>query len=165
MSLRNKLSSVDWIGGAIFSCLLMAVALLGFATVNAQSVTQARATGDNHPIRKITLSWTSDGAGAVSATIANINGEILRVVTNPDGTDIPTDNYDIVLNDADGFDVLVGLAANRDTATTEAIAPGIALTNGVTISVVPFAVNGNLTLSVTNAGAAKKGVITIYLRG
>lgn len=52
-----------------------------------------------------------------------IDGTILGISTNP-GSTAPTDNYDIVLLDADGADRLGGVGANRDTSTTEYAAVG-----------------------------------------
>lgn len=46
------------------------------------------------------------------------DGRILSLTTDP-GATAPTDNWDIALNNADGFDVLGGAGANRDTANTE----------------------------------------------
>ncbi len=40
--------------------------------------------------------------------------------TNP-GAGPPTDNYDIVINDADSIDLAGGLLMNRDTSTTEMV--------------------------------------------
>lgn len=69
----------------------------------------------------ITITWTADSAAATvpSTDIPGmVYGVLQRIVTNP-GATAPTDNYDITITDSDGFDVLGGVGANRDTTTTE----------------------------------------------
>jgi hypothetical protein len=109
---------------------------------------------------KTTLTWTSDGGGASSQTVS-LNGTILRFTTDP-GSAAPTDNYDIALTDEDGYDVLGGDGVDRDTTTTESFVPVILGGDGVTV--FPVVVAGTLTLSITNAGSAKNGTVTIYHR-
>lgn len=98
------------------------------------------------------LDWVADSGGACSCTPITIDGEILRVVTDP-GSPAPTDNYDIVANDEDGFDILGGGLANRDTANSEAVVPSA--------RVVHF---GAVTFVVSNAGNGGAGVIKVYVR-
>jgi hypothetical protein len=105
--------------------VLLFLGSLGY--LYAQSAVESREESTS-PIRKMIVTWTSATDGSVSHTITGVNGEIYRVTTDPSAT-APTDNYDITLTDEDGVDVLVGLGANRDTATTESISPGIAVTN------------------------------------
>lgn len=103
-------------------------------------------------INKIKWTWTSATGGTASGTTSlAYTGKVYRVVTDPDGTAAPSDNYDITITDDDGVDVLDGNGANRDTATTEAIAPAAVL------------VGSKLTLSVTNAGDEKAGVVYVYI--
>ena len=112
------------------------------------------------------LAWTSDAAGAVSgtATTRKVSGVILRVTTIP--ADGPTDNYDVVLNDEDGIDVLQGFGADRDTTNAETITPLVSTTlsgNPVAMG-TPVAVNSTLTLVIANAGNAKSGTVRVYYR-
>lgn len=128
------------------------------------TITNNNATLFAKPIRKYTFAWTSDSSGNVSGTASDaISGTIVRVVTNP-GATAPTDNYDVVLNDADGIDVLAGQGANRDTADSEHFCPGVAFKDGTTTSIAPVVVDGELTLGVTNAGNAKQGELHLYVR-
>lgn len=115
-------------------------------------------------IKTVSWAWISDGAGAANGvdTIA-LSGEILRVVTNP-GSPAPTDNYDIVILDADGADVLGGLGANRDTATTEEFVPVLETVVGSNSYASRVVISSLLTLQVTNAGNAKQGTVTLYYR-
>lgn len=110
-------------------------------------------------VKKVKWAWTSAadgtvGAAAVSSTTTNAyNGEIIRLVTDP-GATAPTDDYDIVVNDADGNDVLMGAGANRDTTNTEQ----------VLASSLGCVANDTLTLLVTNAGDSKVGTVYLYIR-
>lgn len=105
-------------------------------------------------VKKVKFEWTSDAAGAANATTANVfSGEILRLVTIPDAVAAPTTLYDIVVND-DTADVLMGAGANRSATATEQ----------VLASSLGIVANDVLTLAVTNAGAAKKGIVILYIR-
>lgn len=110
--------------------------------------------------QKLVMSWTSDAAGNVSGTsVPGLNGVITRISTVPaGGGSAPTDNYDGVLNDAEGVDLAAGLLANRDTANTETVYPLLgAGTN------VPAVVVGSLTPVLSNCGNVKSGQIIAYL--
>lgn len=119
--------------------------MAGTVTVTEQSL------GNVH---KIQWSWTSAiGGAADKVTAANYAGDVLALVTDP-GATAPTDNYDITITDPDGYDVMQGAGADRDTANTETAVPAKAS--------VAF---GKLTLNVAAAGDAKAGVATLYIRG
>ncbi len=106
-------------------------------------------------IDKIVFLWTSDDtAGTATAVTANkYTGELIRFITDP-GDVAPTDNYDIVITDSDGYDVLHGAGLNRDTANTEQV---LAASLGCCFDTV-------LTLAISNAGNAKTGSIFLYIR-
>jgi len=119
-------------------------------------------------IRKIIIDWTSDSAtGAVSGTTKKITGTLLKGITDP-GATAPTDNYDIVVTDEEGVNVLgncVDDLANRDTSNTEEVyflVSNLAATDpaGNTHPVVC----DKLTFTITNAGNSKTGQIVIYYR-
>jgi len=109
-------------------------------------------------IKKIKFSWTSgDGAEAGTAsgqTSEAYSGKILGLATDPDGTAIPTDNYNITVTDEDGMDVLMGGGANRDTAVTEYV---------LSTSLGAVA-NDKLTINISGAGTNKKGIAYLYIR-
>lgn len=105
-------------------------------------------------IRKVKWTWTSDASGnADLITGKSYFGEVLAMVTDP-GATAPTAAYDITITDVEGYDVMQGAGANRDTANTETAVP--------TAKSVAF---GTLTLNVSNAGNAKVGVVILYIQG
>jgi hypothetical protein len=110
------------------------------------------------------ITWTSNASGAYSETIAiRSPGELAEVDFVP-GSPAPTANYDIVLNDERGVDVLSGQGANLSDTTPYVVAPGIAVKDGTTTSVGYRFVAGNLSLAITNAGASKQGTIVLWVR-
>lgn len=120
---------------------------------------------DYSPIKFVKWAWTSDASGDVNGTATKfLSGQPLRFVTDPSAT-APTDNYDIVINDADGVDIAAGNLANRDTANTEEAFPLKELTIGATATVQRVGeFCGQLSLVVTNAGNAKLGTLTMYYK-
>lgn len=110
-------------------------------------------------VKKITFAWTSDTGGdaglATKTTAYTYNGAILAICTVPGtGGDQPSDNYDIVLNDANSVDVLNAQAANRSQTTTQWVTSSLGMVVG-----------SALTLSVSNAGDTKKGTIYVFIGG
>ncbi len=105
-------------------------------------------------VHKIKWAWTSTAGGAADLVTAGVYaGRVVALVTDP-GSTAPDDNYDITITDAEGYDVMQGAGANRDTANTETAVP--------TVTSVAF---GPLTLNVSNAGSAKVGVAILYVEG
>lgn len=106
-------------------------------------------------VKKITFTWTASAGGAADgATTGVYNGAIQRLVTVPDTGTAPTNLYDVVVNDQDGTDVLMGAGANRSATVTEQV---LASSLGVVA-------NDTLTIGVTNAGNGGKGVTYVYVR-
>lgn len=104
-------------------------------------------------VKKIKFDVTSDTDGTADSTTTNrYDGAILLICTDP-GATAPTDNWDFVLTDADGVDLLAGQGANRSTSATQYISSGM---GGVAHS--------KLTLSVTNAGDTKDLDVYVYIR-
>lgn len=106
----------------------------------------------NPEFRVLTFSCTAstvNGSFPAIATTTATNSEIIgwyitEVRTNP-GTAAPTDDYDIVINDSDGIDLMGGRLADRDATNSEATAPAIA--TGV---FWPRPIDGALSLVITN---------------
>ncbi len=121
-------------------------------------------------IRKILVAWTSDDTtGAVTGTTRKIVGSLIKGVTDPSAT-APTDNYDIVITDEEGVDVLAacpvaGRLADRDTANSEQAYFFVlnADTAPLSMAVHPVVCDA-LTIAVTNAGNSKTGQLVLYYR-
>ena len=107
-------------------------------------------------VQKITFAWTAGTAptaGTATGTTTYLyTGVLLRAVTVPDAVSAPTDDYDITITDGDGVDVAAGLLANRDTANTEWVTSGLGAVVGDT-----------LTINLSAAGSATKGVCILYI--
>lgn len=109
-------------------------------------------------IQKVTFTWLSDDADGslTKTTTESFLGYIVGVRTVPDDTDVPTDNYDLNVEDADG--TVLSVTTNRDATIGEY---AIAVQSGA--SKEP-PIDGTLTAKITNAGNAKRGVIDVYIR-
>lgn len=107
-------------------------------------------------IRKVSLDWTSAVDGTVTGNTPTLSGVIERVNFVPDGTNVPTNGYTVVLTDSDGIDVLQGIgnAGLSDITATTAIPQ---------ISGNKVVINDILSLTIAGAGNAKKGKISLYL--
>jgi hypothetical protein len=107
-------------------------------------------------VKKITLAWVSTTSGLVSGTATSnvYSGAISRFVTVPSTSAAPSLNYDVVVNDLDGTDVLMGAGANRSNTATEQ----------VLMSSLGFVANDTLEIQVSNAGNTKQGTAYIYIR-
>jgi hypothetical protein len=112
------------------------------------TVTEDRET----PVKKIKWTWTSDGDGnADLVTAYPYYGVVAAAVSNP-GATAPTDDWDFTITDVDGYDVMQGAGADRDTSTTEPAEPP-----------KTSMAHGRLTLNVSNAGDSKTGTVTLYI--
>lgn len=108
------------------------------------------------PVKKIRWAWTSTAGGAADLiTTQAYFGQVVALVTIPaGGADAPDAAYDITITDTEGYDVMQGAGANRDTANTETAVP-------TAYSVA----HGTLTLNVSAAGAANSGTAILYIKG
>lgn len=112
----------------------------------------------------VTLTCTADAADGSYPTTeigTKISGRLVALETNP-GAVQPTDNYDIVINDAESNDNLQGVGANRDTLNTEKVPivySGTALHPVVAYSDVQTLV---ITNNVVNSAVV---VIKLYYEG
>lgn len=135
----------------VFAILLVACAFMQ-VTVNGAhaatgSCTVAYSTTGSPDIQKIVVTCTGGTAGEAgqiaNTTIVPRKGWIFLAETNP-GTTAPTDNYDLVLNNVNGIDVMGGALMNRDEANSEAATPAVS----------GWLDGGALTLVVTNNSVA-----------
>ena len=123
----------------------------------AESVTIVEEKFGNsiEPVQKIAFTWVSAADGTATGQTTNpYTGEVIRLVTVPSGATAPTDDYDVIVNDEDTTDVLMGAGADRDTANTEQ----------VLASSLGCVANDKLTLEIANAGDAKGGTVYLYIR-
>ena len=119
----------------------------------------------NRPVQKWTLAWVSDSSGNVTRSVGHkINGTLRGVVTTPSGTVAPTAAYDVVLKDEHGIDVLAGLGADRSATVAERVKPQVTQAGSVVVYPHEIDVFGDMQLVITNAGNAKAGTITLYVR-
>lgn len=120
---------------------------------------------DTRSIQKVTLAWVSHTDGTVSGTkTRKLSGIIERVVFVPGTAGVqPTDLYDLTLLDEQGADVLSGQGANLSNVNKFAVAPGVPLKDGTTVSVKPTAVDDELELQIAAAGSAKEGAVYLYI--
>ena len=105
-------------------------------------------------VKKVKFAWTSSAdTGAADATTTNAySGLVIMAVFVP-GVTTPTDNYDVTVADADGYDILAAQGANLSNAAT--------VTKTASMGGVA---NDKLTLAVTNAGNSKNGTVVVYIR-
>ena len=118
---------------------------------------------DNYPIGQVVTAFVGDDSDGTVPDLSftlPFDAELLSIITNPGATG-PTDNYDIVVNDPNGLDVLQGVGANRDTANTEEAAIVLAST-----SLHPIVLaDTTLTIVISNTSVNDAtGTITIRYR-
>ncbi|MAH50246.1 hypothetical protein CMI37_30780 [Candidatus Pacearchaeota archaeon] len=122
---------------------------------------------DRGSVKTITATWTSDGSGDAAATTKRVYGTLIKGVTNPSAT-APTANYDIVVTDEQSLDVL-GQSQddlmNRHTSSTEQAYFFLLDYAGTPLAQSAFPpVADKLTVTVSNAGDTKSGVLVLYYR-
>lgn len=163
----------------IAACALLFASISANATITSGTVTSAKVYGDPSDSFQIyEYDFISDSSGNVTYQLepSIMSGEILYFETDP-GSTAPTDNWDVTLTAASGYDMLVGLGANRDTSYTERITfnvqgnvvayatPTIISNNSTALQTGYVAyVHGNPSINVTNAGASKTLTIRIAVR-
>lgn len=141
-------------GAARFLAAFLALGLLAAPSARAAGTVTVEEVRFGS-VRMIVWTWTSTAGGiADGATTYSYDGELVMLATDPSGAAAPTDDYDLTITDSRGLDVLTGSGANRDAADTEYVRR---------TSLGAVAVS-TLTLNISNAGAAKSGVVVLLLR-
>ena len=119
----------------------------------------------NGPIAVVTLTLvgdSSDGSVPDTALTTKISGRIVALLTNP-GVTAPSSNYDLVLNNADGVDMLKGAGANRHTSNSEHDPVEMTTSNRVG---VPVVAEDTLTLVMTNQSVNDANIVVkLYIEG
>lgn len=161
----------------ILSILAIIIFLFTHATVMAAgSVTQTLTAQEpagistGGQVQLLTFSFTAasdDGTVPSTATSTDITAAITgmciyEVITNPGATK-PTDNYDIVLEDADGVDMMGGTLADRDETNSERAVPLLMTTKLGTEVPGRAPVNGPVTLKISgNNAASATGTVKVF---
>ena len=105
-------------------------------------------------ITRVEFAWEIDAAGTVTGTTAQyFTGQILRCVTIPSATNVPTVNYDVELLDDDGADIMNATVYNRSQTATENLLP-------VT---PPAMANTRITCHVWHSGIGSQGTVILYI--
>lgn len=139
--------------------LLAVLALLlapSVAFAAASTITTSTHQMPGQDVRVVTFTAvadTSDGTFLATASEV-IDGYVFMVVTNPSAS--LTADYDIVLTDTDGIDVMGGMLANRHTTASEQAIPKVDTTNGI---YGPRYVQGAVTLGISNNSDTSAGVV------
>ena len=121
---------------------------------------------DMGTVKKVVIDWTSDNVTlGVAGDLKKISGLLLKAITDPDAGSAPAANYDIVLTDEEGADLLGNCEddlMDRHTANTESV-DFMVLGTGCTGRPC---VDDIITVTVTNCGAGNnEGRIVLYWMG
>lgn len=109
---------------------------------------------------RIELRWTSDANGSAWSDWFGAEGIFDRAITVPNPTNIPTDNYDVTIENDTGLDVALGLLANRDTANTECVWIYKQSTTG---DAERNQLLSRYRAKIVNAGANKMGILAMVI--
>ena len=117
-------------------------------------------------IRKVIATWTGDSSGNAAGSSRKIVGSIVKAITDP--SDGPTANYDIVLTDGYGVNILgncIDDLANRHTSTTEDVYFGVSnlAATDPAGDIAPIVCDA-ITVTISNSGVSKSGVLVLYVR-
>lgn len=139
----------------VLACCLVFISLAQNSQLRAAATVSADTITDYQGFSVHEYTYTMTTTGAATTTTA-IKGRVFMVETNP-GTTAPTDNYDLVINDSNGADIMGGALSNRDTANTEFAQPlvgALAPPQGMPVDSV---------LSIVSSGNSVSGA-TVLLR-
>ena len=120
----------------------------------ASTVTYVETPGKGMQKIKATITAHTDGVVTGVQTTYDYNGKVERLITDPDGSSAPTDDWDLTITDEDGYDVLAGAGTDRDTANTEQ----------VLASSLGIVKQSKLTVAASGMGSGGKAVVYLYLR-
>lgn len=127
-------------------------------------------TDITNDVRMLTITWAcATGAATIVATDTdnNISSRIFgwwafMAVTDP-GTTAPTDNYELVLNDAAGAKIFGGSTDACDTSNSETWIPLLAGTAGADGNYGPRFISSAITFDITsNSNNGANGIAYVY---
>ncbi len=106
--------------------------------------------------RKVTFDWLghTDGVVTKEETTGTYTGKVEVLITDPDGTDVPSLNYDITVTDDEGYDILAGAGADRSDTATETV---LSASLGAVFE-------SKIGPTVAASGISKKGKIVLLIR-
>ncbi|HUU80402.1 MAG TPA: hypothetical protein VMW90_03055 [Acidobacteriota bacterium] len=136
-------------------------AVYAYGAYDTESVT--REIWEERDIRVVKWAWQCDIAGDVSgAYTLNMTGTLMGVKFAPAvSPDVPSHEYDVVINDADGVDILMGLGADRHQSATYAYNYVTPMTSEGKLLVL---CRQAITPVISNAGSGCKGVLWLYFK-
>lgn len=99
------------------------------------------------------------GGSADKSADVPINGRITTLIIEPHATDVPTNLYDIIIDDDWGLDILDGQGANLVNTTTYIFCPNA----GIGTKKIDYLMcNSKLHVALANAGNAK--TVSVFVR-
>ncbi|MBE9509142.1 MAG: hypothetical protein IMY86_13980 [Chloroflexi bacterium] len=108
-------------------------------------------------VKKIVFDWTNDDAGRVIGWTTKVySGRLIAVQSVPNAFTPPPNDYDILLYDADGMDLMHGLGFD--------INPGDVTAYWTEEDKLGAAMHSKLQFTTHDAGAGKKGVTVFWIR-
>lgn len=128
-------------------------AMAGSTVTAATSYNPDQYTNYKNKVIKITIADEASPVAAVTTTLSetDVLGYFLCSMETVPGSTAPTNDFDITLSTAGGFDILNGAGANLDSPTPNVVYPTIDSTTGQK-GCVP--VNSALTLSFSGNSVA-----------
>ena len=152
----------------LFTSTILLVALFAVSAFAAGTVTQAIVKYPNANLQTVTFSWVGDAAnGSVPSTATNaaitaaIAGWYVYSIDTDPGAVPPTTLYDIVINDASGFDIAGGQLANRSATATQRVIPKLDATASLYGGVL---IDSTLTMVITNqTDVSATGTVKLFL--
>jgi len=142
----------------LLTALIIMVLMAGQAMAAGSSNTVTLDHYPNENLKVVTFTWVGDSVTGLppdtttsTAQSAEIAGwYAFMAITNPGGT-APLDNYDIVINDADGVDIFGGKLMNRDTTASEQAVPlvGFAYMGRTVTGVITMVMTNQTNVSAT----------------
>lgn len=106
-------------------------------------------------VKKIKFEIVSATDGTATATSENaFSGEVLRAVFIPGTVALqPTDQFDVAVNDSDGYDILAGQGANLSNVNTTTV-----------VASMGCVANDKLSLAASGMGDQNTATVIVYIR-
>jgi hypothetical protein len=147
--------------------IILAVAMLvltASSVCGADGQTITRKSSDTGDLNVLYVDWVAAAGGTKAAiTVPQVNSYLFMVITKPDGVTPPAANYEIILTDESGNNLLLLAPAANPMADLSATATEEFLPFLGGVAYGGRLVDGNMTITfadVTNANA--EGRITFY---